>query len=318
MRWNAVASIPWLNVTPGSGTDAGAINVSASAAGLVAGSYTGNVVVYASAPNAPLTIPVTLTVTAGSGAPAISQGGVITAAGYVAAVSRGAVGSLYGAGLADATESAAIVPLPRTLAGVTVTVNGVNAPLWFVSPDQINFQVPFETPMTGVVPVVVGKNGVPSQAVNVQVAEYAPGVFMYERTSGVLDPIVVRPDGSIVSPSNPAVAGEIVVVYGTGLGNLTALPPTGDLSPASPVARSQATPTITLGGVPAEVQFSGMTPGSVGLAQFNIKLPDTLPQVSILPLVIQFGDFGSPPVNLAVRQPNESDHIVQPAAGNDR
>lgn len=247
LQWNAVASVPWLNVTPGSGTNAGAINVTASAASLAAGSYTGNVVIYASASNTPLTIPVTLTVTAGSGRPAISQGGVITAAGYVAAVARGAVGSLYGVGLADATESATTVPLPRALAGVTLAVNGVNAPLWFVLSGQINFQVPFEAPLTGIVTVFVTKNGVSSQAVNVLVAEYAPGVFMYERTPGAFDPIVVRPDGSIVSPSNPAVGGEILVVYGTGLGKLTVLPRTGESSPASPLARSQAMPTITLG-----------------------------------------------------------------------
>lgn len=316
LQWNATASVPWLNVTPASGTNAGAISVTASAGSLAAGSYTANLVIYASASNTPLAIPVTLTVTAGSGRPAISQGGVITAAGYVAAIARGAVGSLYGTGLADATESATSVPLPRSLAGVTVTVNGVNAPLWFVSPGQVNFQVPFEAPLTGAVSVVVTKNGVSSQTANVQVAEYAPGVFMYERGPGAFDPIVIRQDSSIVSPSNPTAPGEILVVYGTGLGNLTSLPRTGDLSQSSPLARSQAMPTITLGGAPVEVQFSGLTPGAVGLAQFNIKVPSTLPTASTLPLVIQFGSVSSPSVNLAVRQPRESDYIVRRVAGN--
>lgn len=314
LQWTAVPSVSWLSVTPGSGTNSGAIAVGASAAGLAAGSYSGSLVIYASASNAPLTVPVTLTVSAGSGPPAISQGGVVTAAGYTAAVARGAVGSLYGVGLADSTDSASSVPLPRTLAGVTVGVNGISAPLWYVSPGQINFQVPFETPMSGVVPVVVTKNGVASEAMNVQVQPYAPAVFMYERTAGVLDPVIVRSaDNSIVSPSNPALPGDVLVVYATGLGNLTSLPKTGEPTPSSPLIKSSDAPTITLGGTPVEVQFSGLTPGAVGLAQFNIKLPSSLAQKDSLPLVIQFGEVSSPPVNLAIRStgPAKPDVTIQ-------
>jgi uncharacterized protein (TIGR03437 family) len=315
LQWNAVASVPWLRVTSGFGTNAGAVNVSASATGLTDGTYTGSVTIYAAAANAPLTIPVSLTVSGATGRPMISPGGVITAAGYVAAVARGAVGSLFGVGLADSTESASSVPLPRLLAGVQVAVNGVSAPLWFVSPGQINFQIPFETRMSGVAQVVVGKNGVSSEAVSVQVQEYAPGVFMYERTPGVLDPIVVRADGSIVSPSNPALPGDTLVVYATGLGNLTALPRTGDLSPTSPIARSVNVPTITIGEAPAEVQFSGLTPGAIGLAQFNIKLPDHLKAGTSLPLQILFGSVVSPVVQVAVKSEPIASRIETVASG---
>lgn len=313
LQWNAVASVSWISITPGSGTDAGVVNVSASASNLAPGSYTGNVMIFASASNAPLTIPVSFSVTAAAGRPAISPGGIVTAAGYQAIIARGSISSIFGTSLANVTDAAAAVPLPRSLSGVRVTANGVDAPLWFVSSGQINFQVPFETPLTGLVPVTVYRDDIASLVANVQVQEYAPGIFTYERTPGVFDPIVIRTNGAIVSPTNPALPGDILVVYGTGLGNLTVTPQTGDRSPISPPAKSQATPTITLGGARVEVQYSGMTGGAVGLAQFNIKLPASLPRNDSLPLVIQFGNVSSSPVNLAIRStgPTRPDVTIQ-------
>lgn len=300
LQWNATPSASWLSVSPGSGMNSGTITVVGSAASLATGSYNATISIYASASNSPLMIPVSLSVNASSGNPSISSGGIVSAAGYQSALSRGSVGSVFGASLADTIASADKVPLPRSLAGVAVSVNGVNAPLWYVSAGQINFQVPFEAPLTGSVPVVVSKNGVPSQAANAPVQEYAPSVFTYQRTSGVFDPIITKSDASIVSPSNPAVPGDYLTVWGTGIGNLTSTPTSGDLTPNSPLSKAQLTPTITLGGTPVDVQFAGLTPGGVGLAQFNIHLPSSLPQASTLPLVIQFGSVSSQAVNVAV------------------
>ena len=150
--------------------------------------------------------------------------------------------------------------------------------------------------------MVVFRNELASLPADVKVQEYAPGVFTYQRAPGVFDPIVIGANGSLVSPDNPAHPGDVLVVYATGLGDLTATPPTGDLVPLSPLTRSQGLPAITLGGAPVEVQFSGLTALSIGLAQFNIKLPGSLPPGSTLPLVIRFGSVSSPPVNLAVAQ----------------
>jgi uncharacterized protein (TIGR03437 family) len=74
----------------------------------------------------------------------------------------------------------------------------------------------------------------------------------------------------------------------------------GQGSPTSPPAVAADTPTITVGGSKAKVSFAGLTPGSVGLAQFNIQLPASLPSGN-LPLVIQFPGDSSPAVNLAVK-----------------
>lgn len=300
LQWNALASVPWLRVAPASGTSAGVVNVSASASGLQPGTYSGSVVVFASASNTPYNIPVTLTVMTGTSRPEISESGVTTAAGFLAAVSRGSIATLYGGALADSTGIATTVPLPRTLAGVRVTVNGVDAPLWYVSPEQINFQVPFEIPLAGVVPVIVKRGDVESQPSDVQAQEYAPGVFVYERAQGLFDPVVVHLDGSLVSQDNPSAPDEILTVYGTGLGSLTFTPRTGEAAPLSPLAESKDLPIIRLGGIPVDVTFSGLVPQSIGLAMFNIRLPPTLPESQTLPLIIQFGDAASPSVDLAI------------------
>jgi uncharacterized protein (TIGR03437 family) len=90
------------------------------------------------------------------------------------------------------------------------------------------------------------------------------------------------------------------VIYATGIGRLTATPASGMGAPVSPLAAAVDTPTVTIGGLPATVIFSGLTPGSVGLAQLDVQLPATHPPSSTgtLPLVIRFPGDTSSAVNL--------------------
>jgi len=301
LQWVAVATASWLVVTPGSGTNSGAVNVTASAAGMSVGTYNANVMILASASNPSVTIPVTFAVTAAQGNPSISSGGIVSAAGSSPGIARGSVASLFGTSLADGPSQATTTPLPRTLGKTQVAVNGVSAPLWYADSNQINFQVPFESPLQGQASVVVTRSGVASSPMNVTLTPYAPSVFTYQRASGVFDPIIVHSaDNQLVTPTNPAVPGEYLVVYGTGIGDLTVLPATDAPSPTGPPATAKVTPTATIGGVNAPVAFAGLTPGGIGLAQFNIQVPTGLPSGSSLPLVINFNGAVSQPVNLAI------------------
>jgi uncharacterized protein (TIGR03437 family) len=81
----------------------------------------------------------------------------------------------------DGTASATQIPLPTVLGGVGVNVGGVDAPLFYVSPSQINFQVPFEIPLHGITSIVVTRNGNTSPPISGSLAEYAPGIFTYAR-----------------------------------------------------------------------------------------------------------------------------------------
>src|ERR1700722_19340403 len=109
--------------------------------------------------------------------PVVSAGGVVNAAGFDAAVSPGSLVSIFGSNLAPQTLAASVVPLPKSLAGVSVPFHGIGAPLQFVSASQINAQIPWEVSAAGSVSVVLMNNGFSSQPTDVAIATYAPDVF---------------------------------------------------------------------------------------------------------------------------------------------
>ena len=213
-------------------------------------------------------------------------------ASFLEGVSRGAIATIFGTDLADETGFADAIPLPRTLAGAQVLVGGFTAPLYYASPLQINFQVPFEAPLGVAVPVQVVRNGVAGPESFMLIRENSFGVFLYDRLPGVRDAIIVHADGQLVTPSNPARTGEVLVVYGTGTGGIENPPPTGAASRVEPLAVSRTLPEVILSGNTSAsavaVQFMGMTPEFVGLVQLNIQLPTTRPPGSELRLGIRF------------------------------
>lgn len=228
--------------------------------------------------------------------PAISSNGVVDAAGYLPALAPGGLASLFGVELAGGTTAASGFPLPTTLAGAKVKVNGIDAPLLFVSPTQINFQVPYGTPLGTGVSVVASLNGQQSLSEPTSIAEFAPAIFVNPATG---EPIVQRhPDGALISAQNLAKPGDTLILYVTGLGGLDNPPPTGAAATNSPLATATTTPTVLVGGVQATVLFAGLAPDFAGLGQINIGLPGTLPTGSPLPLTIHFGASQSPTLAL--------------------
>jgi uncharacterized protein (TIGR03437 family) len=242
--------------------------------------------------------------------PFINAGGVVNAASFQPSLARGSIASLFGQDLASGTAAADRLPLPTELGGARITVGGVNAPLFFVSSGQINFQIPFEAPLGAGVEMVVTRGGQSSPAVTVTIAEDAPGIFMYQRAAGATDPIILHADGQLVTPGNPAQAGETLVAYATGFGRLSNAPATGAAAPSGPLARVRAVVSATVGGAAAEVLFAGLAPGFVGLGQLNLRMPERLPAGSSLALVMRVGSAASQTVNLLVRSAAGSPAIV--------
>jgi uncharacterized protein (TIGR03437 family) len=201
--------------------------------------------------------------------PAIAPGGVVNAASYTAKVAPGSLFSIFGSDLAAAQDSAKSVPLPGAINGTSVTVGGKPAPLVFVSGGQINAQIPYEIAETDHIPVVVTVNGVSSLAGEVSVVAAAPGILQFGNKRAV----VQNDDYSVNDMGNPAKAGSYVVAYLTGLGALDHPVATGAAAGGEPLSRPRATVSATLGGQAVEVVFAGMTPGFVGLAQMNFKVP---------------------------------------------
>src|SRR5580658_8307417 len=109
--------------------------------------------------------------------PMVSPGGVVDAATFGAPVSPGSLVSIFGTNLAPQTTAASAIPLPQSLAGVSVQIDNIAAPLLYVSANQINAQIPWEVAASGSVSVIVTNNGVQSAPVDVAIGSYSPGVF---------------------------------------------------------------------------------------------------------------------------------------------
>jgi uncharacterized protein (TIGR03437 family) len=204
------------------------------------------------------------------GAPYVPGSGVVNAATGFAPSAAGSLISIFGANLADGEGAADGLPLPTTIHGTTVRIGGRPVPLLFVSPTQINAQVPFET-ATGIATLEVETNGVRVSAL-FDVLPTAPGVFGDAKQHAVA---VHQKDWSLNSAANPAVPGDWVVLYVTGQGALDHPVATGDAAPSDPLARPLAETLVDIGGSPAEVGFAGMAPGLVGVMQVNVRIPDT-------------------------------------------
>ena len=232
----------------------------------------------------------------------VAPGGVLNAATNVAGpIAPGSGVSIYGSGFTDKTLAAAGAPLPTTLAGVSVYVNGFAAPLLFVSPNQINIQVPWELGAgDGTAPFTVSVDGPPikgtrpnspvsatfSNTISAPVNPFAPGVYV------ALQGVSGRPVAL-----EPARSGDILVVYASGLGPVTVPVPTGRLAPAEVLSYTVETPIVTIDGKRADLLFSGLTPGTAGVYQINLRVPPDV-RAGGVPLIVTVGGQSSPVVNL--------------------
>jgi len=206
-------------------------------------------------------------------APPASNAIVNAASNVPGAVVPGSLFSIYGNGLTVGVNSANSATWPTQLGGTSVTVNGKAIPLCYVSPNQINAQLPVET-QPGQAQLVVSLGNSNSSAVSFAVSSSGPGIFTY----GSMRAIAVNTDGSLNGPSHPARGGDTLVVYLTGAGSVKASGPWQDGLPSpsglSPVNLPFA---ATIGGETAGIVYLGLTPASIGLYQLNVTIPQSLP-----------------------------------------
>jgi uncharacterized protein (TIGR03437 family) len=250
--------------------------------------------------------------------PRIDPNGIVNGASfqYTAetgnVVAPGSFASIFGQDLATETASAGELPLPVQLAGVTVTFGGVVAPIGYVSPTQINVQVPSGLLPTGVqvgrkIGVVVTSGNQSSLPVTVNVIPRSPGVFTVD-ASGCGSPVVLAygPDGStsLNSPLNALQPGDWISVFFTGYGVVPNQPPDGYPSPASPAMRDLPL-GVELGSrniSPLVSKYGGKAPGSVAVDQIDIQVPLDAPEGCSIPLRLLTLYSSSQPVPLSIRQ----------------
>ncbi len=184
-------------------------------------------------------------------------------------IAPGSIVSAGGTELAPATALAAVVPLPTELAGATMTVNGRRAPLFFVSPSQINAQIPVET-APGPAAIVVTTAGGASAEFTFNIAPAGPGIFVFDSTRAVAQ----NEDHTLNTVDSPAFTGSVITVYMTGQGALDNPVETGAATPFGLLSRATLEASAAIGGKAAEILFLGMTPGLVGVLQANLRVPD--------------------------------------------
>ena len=207
-------------------------------------------------------------------------------------------------------------PMPITLADEQVMFNGAAAPLYFVSPGQINFLVPMNAPVTGTadVEIVQVSTGQVLGAASVAMAEVSPAIFCGASggcflNGGFYQAAVLNQDFSVNSATNPAARGSVISIYCTGQGALNNAPADGAAAPGPPnFATTPQTPRVAigscfvddcgplLGGDPTNgqwVTYSGLAPGFAGLWQINVQIPMAIVPAAQVPIGIQYDGVGS-------------------------
>lgn len=214
---------------------------------------------------------------------------VVNAADFTRPVAPGGLITVAGRDLSPVSLATRERPLPMALGESCLTVNGQSVPMIYVSPGQINAQLPWTA--EGDVTMVLHTPGGVSDSFNFSVLPVAPAVFR----SGVAGPETTLPtvfrsaNNALVTPSNPVHRGDTLVIYLTGLGPTLPAVDAGNPAPDQPLAYALTEPAVELGGISLPILFAGLTPREVGLYQINATVPGWTPLGMALPLVIRQG-----------------------------
>jgi len=267
------------------GTASTSITIAASQLG----SGTNNIVVQYNSDNSTFSSASgTVTVTVGNPI-GLTISGVADGASFRHSYAPGEVLSIFGSGLAVSAQLAASVPLPSTLGGVAVTIHGVTAPIYSISPGQLNVQIPYETPVGPGAALIVSSNG-QTASYSIDIAATAPAIFA-DSTGAPM-------------PTSSARAGDAASLFITGAGALSpsvatgAAPADGTAVASLPKPATQPV-TVIVGGVTASITFAGVPPGLVGALQINYIVPPGLAP-GIHPVVVTIGNASSAEGNLTV------------------
>jgi len=219
---------------------------------------------------------------------------VVNAGNFGADVAPGGLISVFGTNLSPVNMASSEIPLPTALANSCLSVNGQPVPILFVSPDQVNAQLP--TQAVGDVTLILRTPGGISNNFNLVIEPNAPAVLTATVGAETNIPTVVRNDDhELVTPSHPIhrQSGSALVIYLTGLGQTSPAVPNGQPSPSNPLSLSLVEPTVTLGGVDLPVLYAGLAPGLVGVDQINVSVPFDVPEGFAVPLVITEGSVST-------------------------
>jgi len=225
---------------------------------------------------------------------------------------------IYGSNLAPMTREWAGSDFtgnnaPTALDGVQVTIGGENAFVEYLSssPGQINAQLPSNIPTGAKLPVVVTNGTASSGSFDIMVNNTEPGLLAPSafQIGGKQYVVALLPDGAtyILPPgeiagvaSRQAHPGETITLYGIGFGGITPSIPAGEIE--TETNQLALGLQILFGQAPGQVTYDGLSPGFVGLYQFNVVVP-AIPDSDLVPLTFNLGGVaGSQTLYTAVHQ----------------
>ncbi|HLJ45069.1 MAG TPA: S8 family serine peptidase [Bryobacteraceae bacterium] len=241
--------------------------------------------------------------------PAIAAGGALNAASFESTIAPGSYMAIFGTALSDVTDQAAVAALPPALDEVSVSFDvpsaGLSVPgyIYYVSATQINLQVPWELQgqSSALMKVRVGESV--SSVITVPLASYSPSFFEFtEPGSSVAFADARDLTFSVIGSNNPAKRGQVIQLYVNGLGPVSNQPASGVPAPSQPLPLAETTskPAVMIGGVQAEVGFTGLTPGLSGLYQINVTVPGDAP-TGVQPVTISIGGVNSKTSHLPIQ-----------------
>ncbi|MBI3697554.1 MAG: PQQ-dependent sugar dehydrogenase [Acidobacteria bacterium] len=213
--------------------------------------------------------------------PRLNPNGLVTAAAKVDHPAPGSLVSLYGVNLKAQAVNAAALPLPLNLEEVSVTVNGVQAPLLYAGPQQVNFQIPFG--LRGPVEIAL-TNGRITDTIQTELRATSPAIFTVDQTGSGLAAYTR--------------AGDTISIYCTGLGEVDPPVAAGAAAPRSPLSRVVNDLSVTISGIPAPVTFAGLAPDFAGLYQVNATIPPDVQRGRRATLALTAGGAASNPVDV--------------------
>ena len=249
----------------------------------------------------------------------LKSSAVVNAATFQAniPVAQGSLASLFGNAIAGSQATASAAPWPTTLVNRQLVINdALQAPIYFMGPGQVNFQVPSNAPLgTDRIAVRAADTGELIAGGSLVVAAASPGIFTSNQ-SGTGLAAALNQDLTVNGSNNPAPAGSTVVLYGTGQGPVSPAVPDGTAAPGSPgLAITVAIPTtnqstcinnqpsmcVVFGtGALGNVIFSGLAPGYIGLWQINVTIPAGTPAGNV-PVRVIINGSPSNVVSVAVK-----------------
>ena len=217
-------------------------------------------------------------------APRLTQ--IKNAADQNANVAPGSLVSIIGTDLSPVNIATSQMPLPTALGESCLTVNGLPLPVLFVSPTQINAQLPYQ--VSGNVTLVLHTPSGVSDNFNLTILPAAPSIFRNGTAGTDTDiPAIIRArNNELVTLSNPIHKDDTITIYLSGMGNTTPAVEAGMPTPSDPLPSVLIAPVVTLGGVQLPVSFAGLTPGQVGVYQINVAINRRVPSGISIPLVV--------------------------------